>query len=131
MTARTKAYTIRTGMAVKMCTMGPRYFPQRTLLYVALLFLPFYSAFAQTFTGRCQVTSVPFQVRAEGLAERLGDINLRCSGGVPGSVLSGNFTLLLPVNVTNRVDANNQTFDAVLAVDSGSGFAATTIPGQV
>jgi uncharacterized protein (TIGR03437 family) len=62
------------------------------------------------------------QVRAEGVTERLGDINLQCSGGAPGSVLSGNLNITLPVNVTNRVDANNLSRDAVLFVEGGGSF---------
>jgi uncharacterized protein (TIGR03437 family) len=72
------------------------------------------------------VTAVPLQVRAEGLTERVGDILLQCSGSTPGATLSGNLTIfLLGVNITNRVDANNQTLDAILFVDYGSGFVPT------
>src|SRR5436309_1514617 len=65
-------------------------------------------------TAHCQVTSTPVPVRAEGLTERLGDILLQCSGSIPGSLFNGNFSLFLPVTVTNRVDANNLTRDAVV-----------------
>jgi uncharacterized protein (TIGR03437 family) len=70
-------------------------------------------------------------MRTEGLTERFGDITLVCTGGSPGSVLSGNITLFLPVTVTNRVDINNQTHDAIVWVDTGSGFAPSAIAGQV
>ena len=50
------------------------------------------------------VSTSPISVRAEGLTERLGDIVLQCSGSNPGTVFSGNFTLFLPVTITNRVD---------------------------
>ena len=89
-------------------------------------------AFAQTaFNGHCQATSTPLQVRAEGVTERLGDIGLQCTGAAPGSVLSGNMTIYLPVLVTNRVDANNQAADAVLSFDAGSGFVSSQVPAQV
>ncbi len=61
----------------------------------------------------------------------MGDILLQCSGSNPGAVLSGNLTIFLPVSITNRVDANNQTQDAVLFVDYGSGFVPSGIAGQV
>jgi uncharacterized protein (TIGR03437 family) len=79
------------------------------------------------------VTSgVPVQVRAEGLTERIGDILLYCSGYNPGTVLSGNLNVILQgVNITNRVDANNQTQEAVLFVNYGSGFVPTGIAGLV
>ena len=105
--------------------MGPRF------LSVFLLFsLP--AAFAQSsFNGRCQVTSTPIQVRYEGLTERFGDIVLVCSGAAPGTMLTGNVTLYFPVAITNRIDANSQTRDAVLSVDTGSGFAPSSIAGLV
>jgi uncharacterized protein (TIGR03437 family) len=106
---------------------------KRTVLNVCLLQIGICAAFAQlpSSTARCQVSSSPVQVRAEGLTERLGDIVLQCTGSVPGAVFTGNFTLSLPVSVTNRVDANNQTRDAVVSVDLGSGFVPTAIAGQV
>jgi uncharacterized protein (TIGR03437 family) len=70
-------------------------------------------------------------VRAEGLTERFGDVVLACSGGTPGSILTGGLALFFPVGVTNRVDVNNQTHDAVVSVDSGSGFAPLAVAGQV
>src|SRR6266849_3838783 len=101
----------------------------KRLCPLALLFLAVCATSAQTvpFSGRCAVTSVPVQVRSEGVTERLGDILLQCSGSNPGTVLSGNLTLFLPVNITNRVDQNNLTRDAVVSVDSGSGFVPTAM----
>ena len=105
---------------------------KRTVLYVCLLHLSISATFAQSpsTTPRCQVSTSPVQVRAEGLTERLGDLLLQCSGS-PGTVFSANLTLFLPVNVTNRVDANNLTRDAVVSVDLGGGFVPTAIAGQV
>ena len=113
--------------------MGPLIaFSKRTALCVCLLQFSIWAAFAQPSSlARCQVTTSPLPVRAEGLTERLGDIVLRCSGAIPGSVFSGNLILSLPVIVTNRVDANNQTRDAMVSVDLGSGEVPTGIAGQV
>jgi uncharacterized protein (TIGR03437 family) len=112
--------------------MGPRFSPQRTLLYASSVFFSLFAASAQTqFTGRCQVVAVTPQVRSEGLTEQFGDISLVCTNGTPGSILGGNLTFFFPVSVTNRVDQNNQTRDAVLLVDTGTGFAPSTIPGQI
>jgi uncharacterized protein (TIGR03437 family) len=106
---------------------------RRVAVCVCLLQVGIGAAFAQlpSSTARCQVSTSPVQVRAEGLSERLGDIVLQCSGANPGAVFTGNFTLYLPVSVTNRVDASNQTRDAVVSVDLGSGFVPTAIAGQV
>src|ERR1019366_4280425 len=114
--------------------MGPLMaFGKRTTLCVCLLQLCVYAVFAQTPSSlaRCQVTSSPLPVRAEGLTERMGDIVLQCSGAVPGSMFSGNLTLSLPVAVTNRIDADSLTRDAVISVDLGSGEVPTGIAGQV
>ena len=114
--------------------MGPLItFGERTTLCACLLQLCVSAVFAQTPStlARCQVTSSPVPVRAEGLTERLGDIVLRCSGAAPGSVFSGNLILSLPVAITNRLDANNLTRDAVISVDLGSGEVPTGIAGEV
>jgi uncharacterized protein (TIGR03437 family) len=103
---------------------------KRAVLLAALFALATGSTFAQTQPA-CVTSGVPVQVRAEGLTERIGDILLQCSGYSAGAVLSGNLTIFLPVGITNRVDANNQTQDAVLFVDYGSGFVPTGIAGLV
>src|ERR1035437_8022802 len=103
---------------------------KRAVLLAALLALATGPAFAQTQPA-CVTSGVPLQVRAEGLTERIGDILLQCSGSTPGAALSGNLTVFLPVGITNRVDANNQTQDAVLFVNYGSGFVPTGIAGLV
>ena len=106
---------------------------KRTTLYACLLQLGVLAAFAQTpsSVARCQVSSSPVPVRAEGLTERLGDITLQCSGASAGSVFSGYLILTLSVTVTNRVDDNNQATDVVVYVDLGSGEVPTGIAGQV
>src|SRR6516225_7728757 len=105
---------------------------KRALIFLGLLQFSISVTFAQSPTSaRCQVSTTPVSVRAEGLTERLGDVVLQCSGSIPGSAFSGNFALFLPVSVTNRVDSSNQTRDAVLSVDLGSGFVPTGIAGQV
>ena len=68
----------------------------------------------------CSATAVPLSIHSEGLAERMGDILLSCSGGTPGAGIIGNLTIVLGVNVTNKLEMNN-TVDAQLTVDTGSG----------
>ena len=103
------------------------------LRLLAVLTVAISATYAQTLptSGTCAVSAVPNLVRAEGLTERMGDILLQCSGSNPGSVLSGNLSVFLPVTITNRVDSNNQAQDAQLAVDYGGGFVPTGISGQV
>src|ERR1035437_3705603 len=117
---------------IKWDLMGPNTpIGKRTVLLAALFALATGSTFAQTQPA-CVTSGVPVQVRAEGLTERIGDILLDCSGYNAGTVLSGNLTVSLQgVNITNRVDVNNQTQDAVLFVNYGSGFVPTGIAGLV
>jgi uncharacterized protein (TIGR03437 family) len=86
---------------------------------------------AQTGPAQCAVTSSPPQIRAEGVAERVGDIFLQCSFGGNPSTLSGILVIYLPVAVTNAVNANGVARDAALLADSGSGYVPTGIPAVV
>ena len=88
-------------------------------LFALLLFvlIPGYSETTLT----CVPRTAAFLVRAEGIAERTGDIVLNCSGGVPGSTVTGNLAFFLNVNVTNKLAANNTFTDVFLTVDTGSG----------
>ncbi len=71
-------------------------------------------------------------VRLEGLTERTGDIVLTCSGGTPGAQISGNLTLFLSANITNRVASNsNLVSDVVFTADSGSGPQPISAPGML
>ncbi len=70
----------------------------------------------------CSPLAPPTLVRIEGLAERLGDIVLRCTGGTPGGVSTSNLTIFVPGNITNRVSAANVP-DVNVTVDIGSGPA--------
>src|SRR3954470_8695977 len=106
--------------------MGPltRSGKHQAFLFLLLLCSTFSAIYAQTppFTGQCVAISVPAPVRTEGLTERLGDIQIQCSGSNPGSVLSGNLTVALPLSITNRIGSNNLASDLLLSVDFGSGF---------
>lgn len=92
--------------------------------FLLLLTLGACTAQAQGTAGMCQATANAAPLRAEGLTEPIGDVVLTCSGFTPTTTISGNLTLFLPVNVTNRIDANNFTSQVVLSIDTsnGSGF---------
>jgi len=85
----------------------------------------------------CTYSAVPNQVRAEGLAERVGDARLDCvNDGIfnPGGgnnmqqYVLANITLSLNTAVTNRLDVgdgegggqNNNTTDAVLIINDNN-----------
>jgi len=75
----------------------------------------------------CAGTAVTPLVRAEGLAERLGDVVLECSGGAPGAVIKENLTVFLSVNNTNQL-LTNGVLDAQLTVDTGAGPVPSVSP---
>lgn len=76
----------------------------------------------------CSAGAVPQTVRAEGVTERVGDISLSCTGGQPNGTITGNFTLFLNVDITNRIGANNAT-DIQFTYDIGAGPQASNVPG--
>jgi uncharacterized protein (TIGR03437 family) len=86
---------------------------------------------AQSGPAQCAVTTSPPQIRAEGVAERVGDIFLQCSLGNGATTLSSTLVVYLSVAVTNAVDANGVARDAVLLADSGGGYAPTGVSGVV
>ncbi len=84
-------------------------------------------AFAQNLT--CNAAAQPPLVRQEGLAERVGDIVFTCSGGQAGAHITGNFTLFLSVNITNRLNADNTVRGVAFTADNGSGPQAISAVG--
>ncbi|HET8549612.1 MAG TPA: hypothetical protein VFL57_16490 [Bryobacteraceae bacterium] len=90
------------------------------------------AAVAQAQTGGvvCTAASNPPLIHAEGVAERIGDIVLECTG-TPGTDIVGNFSITLNVNVTNRLAPDNVTLDGpVVSIDDGSVHPAviTVVP---
>ena len=103
------------------------------LLYSALpiFFLSsiFNLAYGQA-TLSCTTLSIPTPVRGEGITERVGDIALLCSGGAPGAQITGNFTVILSVPITNRLAPNSSNVTGVVfTVDNGSGPQPIGTPG--
>ena len=68
----------------------------------------------------CTSSAMPPLIRAEGLAERVGDILLACTG-TPGNTLNANITISLNTNVTNRLSSSTALTGLVFTVDNGSG----------
>jgi uncharacterized protein (TIGR03437 family) len=71
-------------------------------------------------TTFCTTSAVPPIVRAEGLAERVGDIQMLCTGA-PNGTLAGNFTYVVSATISNRLAPGNTLTGIVFTVDSGSG----------
>ncbi len=70
--------------------------------------------YAQSLT--CAASANPPIVRAEGITERTGDILISCAGGQPNTVITGNLTAFLDVNVTNRL-VSDGSMDIVLTAN--------------
>ena len=68
----------------------------------------------------CVTSAVPPIIRAEGLAERIGDILYTCSG-IPNKMLTANFTVALNTNISNRIAAGSTLSGIVFTADSGAG----------
>jgi hypothetical protein len=72
----------------------------------------------------CVTSAVPHRVRAEGIAELMGDVLLSCTGGVPTPagvpIPLTTFTISLNTNVTSRLypfGIGNNLTEALLAID--------------
>jgi uncharacterized protein (TIGR03437 family) len=86
------------------------------------------AAFAQSNVDvACLATAVPPVVRGEGITERVGDIVLECKGGSPNARITGNLSVFLNVNITNRLSGNS-VLGIVLTADSGSGPQPIVVP---
>ena len=83
-------------------------------------------AFAQSPILTCAASAVPPVVHAEGITERTGDVLLTCNGGTANGRITGNLSLFLSVNVTNRLAAANSP-DIALTVDTGTGPVASVV----
>jgi len=95
---------------------------RKTLLLLAIIAMVGSVASAQvTAPFQCSAgLAVPTTVRAEGIAEIMGDFVMQCTGGTPtalgATVPQVNFRIWLNVNVTSKLVSGNYT-EAILAID--------------
>jgi uncharacterized protein (TIGR03437 family) len=92
--------------------------------------LPVCAGFVQAAALVCVPSAGLPVVHSEGLAERLGDIALTCSGGSPGGTISGNLSLFLAVNDTNRIQPNG-SLDISLTVDNSGTPSPANVPAAL
>jgi len=85
--------------------------------------------YAQTPTT-CAVSAVPAIVHSEGLAEQLGEIVFRCTG-TPGTSITGNLNIILPIAITNRINSSGYSTDATLSINTGTGNVPSGVSGLV
>src|SRR5439155_26134017 len=74
------------------------------LVFIAAILLSCGAVLAQQPV--CTPGSSSASVHVEGLAERLGNITLSCTGGTASSTVSLTIFISLNTNITNRLDAN-------------------------
>src|SRR5215471_8260835 len=99
----------------------------KVLLTFSAFFLFLGIAQPQSPPVTCATGAINPPLRAEGIAEVVGDILINCSGASPGAMMSLNLTVFLNVAVTNRVSSTGVT-DVLLTVDSGSGPTPASVP---
>ncbi len=94
-----------------------------TLQLVAIGLLVGGTAAAQTARLQCSLFETPLNVRAEGQAELLGDINYVCQSsdlGLPGPAASVIVNMLVDLNVPVTNNINGVITDAVLIVNENN-----------
>jgi uncharacterized protein (TIGR03437 family) len=85
--------------------------------------------YAQAPTS-CAVSAAPTIVHSEGLAERVGDIVLQCTG-TPGAAVTASLSVSLPIAITNRINASGYSTDATLSINTGTGSTPSGVAGMV
>ena len=98
-------------------------------LGLVLFFTLLTGIYAQQPTS-CAVSAAPTIVHSEGVAERVGDIILQCSG-TPGASVTASLNISLPVAITNRINASGYSIDATLSIDSKTGSIPSGVLGMV
>jgi uncharacterized protein (TIGR03437 family) len=80
---------------------------------------------AQINVLTCVPSANPPVVRVEGLTERIGDIEITCSGGIPSAQISGNLSVFAAAPVTNRLTTGAILTGVTLVYDNGAGPRGT------
>jgi uncharacterized protein (TIGR03437 family) len=95
-----------------------------------VLFIAFSLGTYAQIPTTCVVSGAPVVVHSEGLAERIGEIVLQCSG-TPGAAVTATLNIFLPVSITNRINAGGYSTDASLSVNTGTGNVPSGVSGLV
>jgi uncharacterized protein (TIGR03437 family) len=91
--------------------------------FIAMLFV--FSPGASAQQPSCTPNSTASAVHAEGLAERIGDITITCTGGTVGNLASLTLFVTLNTNITNRLDADGLPTGITVTGASGSVHASS------
>jgi uncharacterized protein (TIGR03437 family) len=104
--------------------------PLRLFLSLSLFVLAGPSVASAATPINCTPAAAYPLIHSEGITERIGDIVFYCSGGSAGALITGNLSVSLNVNITNRVAGNDVT-DVVFTIDNGSGPQPAGVPGMI
>ncbi len=97
----------------------------KILLPVCLPALLCLTASAQTTSQCTTVSTAAVAVASTGLAEKLGNIVLTCTGGNAGSSVIGELFVTLNTNITNPLDVNGNPQN-ISVTSSGATVSSTT-----
>src|SRR5947209_2293788 len=100
----------------------------RVLAPLAGLALLSLTAAAQTTSNCTTAGTIATQVAVEGLAEKIGDVVITCTGGSSGSLVIATLFIGLNTNITSRLDANGNPQSITL---TSSGAVVTADPVSV
>ncbi len=90
---------------------------RKVLPVLALVVMMAAVASAQNATFQCAANAgVPPLIRAEGLAEPVGDLTLNCTGGNPATLYYVNVQIFLSTNVTSNILSGGNA-EALLMID--------------
>ncbi|MGA1994513.1 MAG: hypothetical protein ABSH45_01935 [Bryobacteraceae bacterium] len=99
---------------------------RRIVLVLAVLALFAGLAGAQSTVLQCNATTVPPQLRSEGITELMGDIVLNCAGGtatpVGQTIQQANFVVYTNTTVTSRLLSGSASEALLLIDEPGSGL---------
>lgn len=79
----------------------------------------------------CTATATSVAVRAEGLAEPVGELVLTCTGGIAGQPLSLTVQIVANTRITSRILTLPDTVEALLLIDSPPYTPATVVAGRL
>lgn len=79
----------------------------------------------------CAATATSVAVRAEGLAEPVGELVLTCTGGTAGQPISLTLQIVANTRITSRILTPPDTVEALVLIDSPPYNPATVVAGRL
>jgi uncharacterized protein (TIGR03437 family) len=93
-------------------------------IFFAVSFLP------AVVQAQCILTGEPALIRAGGLAEPLGSVQLQCQG-TPGQAINGSIQVGLDTRIGNRVTDTGVLPEVQLSIQAGTGWIPLNVPARL